>query len=115
MQRRVLGPKRLRTAFIIRNGRLRVEAEQTERRALSIATRAVSTFTASRGVGDIYRIYTTTKRDGVQFRLAFIGDDFTEPHAREFDRTYMNRLFDCARAKARSGYPWLKAPPGLAE
>ena len=110
-----IGPARLRTAYIIRNGKLRVDAEQTERRTLSIATRAVSTLTASSGVGDLYRIYTTTKRDGVQFKLAFIGGDFTEPHAREFDRTYMNRLFDYARAKARSGYPWLRAPPGLAE
>jgi len=110
-----IGPARLRTAYIIRNGKLRVDAEQTERRTLSIATRAVSTLTASSGVGDLYRIYTATKRDGVQFELAFIGDDFTEPHSREFDHTYMNRLFDYARAKARSGYPWLKAPPGLAE
>ena len=110
-----IGPSRLRTAYIIRNGKLRVDAEQTERRTLSIATRAVSTLTASSGVGDLYRIYTTTKRDGVQFRLAFIPNDFTEPHLSEFDRTYMNRLFDYARAKARSGYPWLKAPPGLAE
>ena len=110
-----IGPARLRTAYIIRNGKLRVDAEQTERRTLSIATRAVSTLTASSGVGDLYRIYTTTKRDGVQFRLAFIPNDFTEPHLSEFDRTYMNRLFDYARAKARSGYPWLRAPPGLAE
>lgn len=107
--------KRQRTAYIIRNGRLRVDAEPTERRALSIATRAVSTLTTSSGVGDLYRIYTTTKRDGVEFRLAFIGDDFTEPHEREFDRAYMNHLFDYARAKARSGYPWLRSPPGLAE
>jgi len=110
-----IGPARSRTAYIIRNGKLRVDAEQTERRTLSIATRAVSTLTASSGVGDLYRIYTTTKRDGVQFRLAFIPNDFTEPHLSEFDRTYMNRLFDYARAKARSGYPWLRAPPGLAE
>jgi len=27
----------------------------------------------------------------------------------------MNRLFEYARAKARSGYPWRRAPPGLAE
>ena len=92
-----------------------MDAEQTELRTLSIATRAVSTLTASSGVGDLYRIYATTKRDGVQFRLAFIADDFTEPHAGESDRTYMTRLFDYARAKARSGYPWLKVPPGLAE
>jgi predicted patatin/cPLA2 family phospholipase len=110
-----IGPTRLRTAYIIRNGKLRVDEEQTERRTLSIATRAVSTLTASSGVGDLYRIYATTKRDGVQFRLAFIADDFTEPHRSEFDRTYMNRLFDYARAKARTGYPWLRAPPGLAE
>lgn len=110
-----IGPRRLRTAYIIRNSKLAVDAVQTERRTLSIATRAVSTLTASSGVGDLYRIYAATKRDGVRFRLAFIPEDFTEPHTREFDRTYMNRLFDYARAKARAGYPWLKAPPGLAE
>jgi hypothetical protein len=110
-----IGPKRARTAYIIRNGKLRVDAAQTERRTLSIATRAVSTLTASSGVGDLYRIYTTTTRDGVQFRLAFIEDDFKEPHEREFDPTYMNRLFEYARAKARSGYPWRRAPPGLVE
>ena len=110
-----IGPKRARTAYIIRNGKLRVEAAQTERRTLSIATRAVSTLTASSGVGDLYRIYTTTKRDGVQFRLAFIEDDFKESHESEFDRAYMNRLFEYARAKARTGYPWRRAPPGLVE
>jgi predicted patatin/cPLA2 family phospholipase len=110
-----IGPKRSRTAYIIRNGKLRVDAEQTERKTLSIATRAVSALAASSGVGDLYRIYTTTKRDGVQFRLAFIEDDFTEAHDAEFDRTYMNRLFEYARAKAQSGYPWRRAPPGLAE
>ncbi len=110
-----IGPKRQRTAYIIRNGKLRVDAAQTERKTLSIATRAVSTLTASSGVGDLYRIYTTTKRDGVQFRLAFIEDDFLEPHEAEFDRTYMNRLFEYARARAKSGYRWRRAPPGLAE
>jgi len=110
-----IGPRRPRTAYIIRNGKLRVDAAQTERRTLSIATRAVSTLTTSSGVGDLYRIYTTTKRDGVGFRLAFIPDEFTEPHESEFDRTYMNRLFEYARAKARAGYPWRRAPPGLAE
>ena len=110
-----IGPKRSRTAYIIRNGRLRIDPAQTERRTLSIATRAVSTLTTSSGVGDLYRIYTTTKRDGVGFRLAYITDDFTDPHESEFDHTYMNRLFEYARAKARSGYPWRRTPPGLVE
>jgi hypothetical protein len=92
-----------------------VEAAQTERRTLSIATHAVSTLTASGGLGDLYRIYTTTRRDGARFRLAFIEDDFNEPHESEFDRPCMNGLFAYARAKARAGYPWRRAPPGPVE
>jgi predicted patatin/cPLA2 family phospholipase len=110
-----IGPKRRRTAYIIRNGKLRVDAAQTEPRTLPIATRAVSALTTSNGVGDIYRIYTTTKRDGVGFRVAFIEDDFKATHENEFDRTYMTQLFEYARAKARAGYPWRQAPPGLVE
>ena len=107
--------KRSRTAYIIRNGKVRVDAAPTERRTLPIATRAVSALTTSNGVGDLYRLYTTTKRDGVGFRLAFIEDDFKAAHENEFDRTYMTQLFEYGRAKARSGYPWRQAPPGLAE
>jgi hypothetical protein len=73
----------------------------------------VSTLTTSSGVGDLYRIYATTKRDGVGLELAFIQDDFVEPHVSEFDRDYMNRLFDYARTKSSAGYPWWKGPPGF--
>jgi Patatin-like phospholipase len=104
---------RQRTAYLIRNGKLREEWDQTERKTLSIATRAVSSLITSSGVGDLYRIYTVTKRDGVGFRLAYIEDDFKEPHPDQFDRGYMNNLFDYARGKARKGYPWHKGPPGF--
>ena len=43
--------------------------------------------------------------------LAFIDRDFTTPHVGEFDRAYMNALYDYGYAKARQGYPWHKAPP----
>jgi hypothetical protein len=67
------------------------------------------------GTRDAKQSATITKRDGVGFRLAYITDDFTEPHESEFDHTFKNRLFEYARAKARSGYPWRRAPPGLVE
>jgi hypothetical protein len=105
--------RRQRTAYLIRNGKLREEWDQTERKTLAIATRAVSSLITSSGVGDLYRIYTVTKRDGVGFKLAYIEDDFKEPHPDQFDRSYMNKLFEYARAKARSGYPWHKGPPGF--
>jgi hypothetical protein len=80
---------------------------------MSIATRAVATLTTNSGVGDLYRMYSQTKRDGAALRLAFIDDDFTERSQSEFDRAYMIKLFDYARAKARAGYPWRNAPPGF--
>jgi hypothetical protein len=75
----------------------------------SIANRAVATLTTNSGVSDLYRIYALAKRDGVGFRLAFIDDDFAEPHPAEFDRAYMTKLFEYARA----GYPWRIGPPGF--
>lgn len=107
------GPPRARTAYVIRNGRLSESWNETERSTLSIARRAVATLTTNSGVGDLYRMYAQAKRDGVLLRLAFIDDDFAEPHTTEFDHAYMSKLFNYARAKARAGYPWRNAPPGF--
>src|SRR5258708_40103864 len=53
------------------------------------------------------------RRDGVRLRLGYIEDDFEQLHSAEFDRQYMVKLFDYGRAKARSGFPWRRAPPGF--
>lgn len=105
---------RPRAAYIVRNGKALEDWKETERKTLAIAGRAVSTLIASNGVGDIYRLYATTKRDGVAFNLALIEDDFTEPYKGPFNRTYMQSLFDYGRLKAKAGYPWRKVPPGFA-
>lgn len=106
---------RSRTAYIIRNGKIFEDWKETERRTLSIARRAVSTLIGSSGLGDMYRIYGTTKRDGVAYNLALVEADFTEPYKGPFDRGYMTKLFEYGRAKASAGFPWRKAPPGFAE
>ena len=67
-------------AYIIRNGRASPTPEKVERKTLSIAGRAIQTMIASNGVGDLYRIYTTTQRDRIDFNLALIGDDFKHPY-----------------------------------
>jgi predicted patatin/cPLA2 family phospholipase len=106
---------RKNVAYIIRNGRLFRPEEQVKRNSLAIAGKAISTMTAAGGVNDTYRIYLTTRRDGVDFNLAFIGEDFTTPYKGPFDRTYMNTLFQYGFEKGKAGYAWAKVPPGYSE
>ena len=62
------------------------------------------------GSNDVLRIYFVTRRDGVDYNLAYIGDDFSAPRAGDFDKVYMNALFDYAYERARRGYAWRKSP-----
>ena len=103
--------QRERTLYIIRNGRLDPQYAEVERRTLSIAARAISSLIHSQGVGDLYRLYLTSQRDGVFFNLAFIPSSFNFPHKEDFDTAYMRRLFDTGYDLAVKGYPWAKAPP----
>ena len=90
------------------------EWDQIEPRTLTIAGRAISTMIHASGANDLLRIYFVSKLDGIDYNLAFIGSDFTVTSDTEFDKTYMNALFDYAYKQARSGYPWQKVPPMLA-
>lgn len=98
-------------AYVIRNGRLYRPEENVERQTLKIAQQAISTMTATSAVNDIYRMYMTTKRDGVEFKLAYIEDDFSLPYKGPFDRDYMNALFEYGYRAGRNGYRWHTTPP----
>jgi predicted acylesterase/phospholipase RssA len=111
-----LGVKNARpAAFIIRNARLYRPEEKVERQTLKIAQQAISTMTASSGVNDLYRMYLTTKRDGVDFNLAYIEDDFRLPYKGPFDKEYMNSLFEHGYRIGIAGHEWHKSPPGYEE
>lgn len=104
---------RERHAYIIRNGRLDPEWASVDRRFLTIAGRAIATMIHYSGYNDIFRIYATTKRDGVDYNLAFIEPDFPNVKHEDFDPAYLRSLFDYGYRKGRAGYPWKKAPPAL--
>ena len=106
------GIERKRVAYVLRNGRLFRPEENVKRQTLSIATQAISTMTATSGVNDTYRMYVTTKRDGVGFNLAYIDNDFTLPYKGPFDQGYMRALFEYGYEKGKAGYHWHKTPPG---
>jgi hypothetical protein len=96
---------------VIRNGRFTRSEESVQLRTIAIAREALSTMIASSGVNDTYRMYLLAKRDGVDFNLASIGDDFDVSYKGPFDKEYMQTLFAYGYQKGRAGYPW-QAPPG---
>jgi hypothetical protein len=100
---------RERTAWVVRNGRLDTEWSSTNRSILSIAGRAASTLLHFSAVNDIVRVYLTAQRDGVRFRLAYIGADFTEARDQPFETAYMRALFAYGEAQGRSGTRWIEA------
>jgi hypothetical protein len=101
-----------RSVYIIRNARLDPDWASTDRRTLSIAARSISALIQTQGMGDMYREYLTSLRDGVDYNLTFIPSDFADTHASDFDPVYMTKLFERGREMALSGTEWRKAPPG---
>jgi len=102
---------RERKIYAIVNARLDPEWGEVERRTLPITFQAIDTLIQYQTMGDLYRIYTITRRDGTDFNLAYIPDDFHATHTVDFDPTYMRKLYDYGFEKAASGYKWMKEPP----
>ena len=106
---------RRRVVWVVRNGRIDAEASAVNRGLFSIAARSLQTLLHFGGVSDISRIYLVAQRDGLDFRLAFMGADFHAPRREPFDPAYMQALFDYGRAQGRRGgddlATWATAPP----
>jgi len=106
--------RRAGRVYIIRNSTLGATWSLIARRTLSIAGHAIQSLIHTQGLGDLYRIYATTQRDGFDFNLAYIDHDFQYQDRKEdFDTLYMRALFDYGYRLGRQGYPWKKTPPGL--
>jgi len=105
--------QRKRVLYVIRNARLDPDWASVNRRTMTIAARAISSLTRTQGVGDLYRIYATTQRDGIDFNLTFIPPTFNTPHLEEFDTNYMRELYSVGQKAALGGLNWHKFPPGF--
>jgi len=88
--------------FVIRNAHVIPQHEAVEPRVGSIAGRSISSMIRTQGIGDMYQIFLLARRDGLEFNLAYIAEDF--------DPVYMGRLFELGRSMAAGGYPWFKGP-----
>ena len=99
--------------YVIRNGKIDPEWQSVGENVLSITQRSIATLIKNQGIGDLYRIYSITKRDGIDFNLASIPADFRDTSDEPFDQKYMIALFDRGYDLASRDYSWAKAPPGM--
>jgi predicted patatin/cPLA2 family phospholipase len=100
-------------AYIIRNSKLQADWEGVEPWLPKIAGRSVSSLIRTQGIGDMYRMYIAAKRDGLDYNLAYVPDSFNMPLKEAFDPVYMNALYALGYRRAKEGYAWAKAPPGM--
>ena len=99
--------------YVIRNGKLKKKWKTVNRSTIPIAQRSLDSLMGSVVLGDIYRIYLSTRRDGLNYHLAYIPETFTEEATEPFDREYMTKLFKLGYERARNGYDWSTTPPGF--
>ena len=100
-------------AYVIRNSFLQPDWETVKPKILAIAGESINSLIRTQGIGDMYRIYLDCQRDGLEYNLAYIPEDFDLKPKEDFDPVYMGKLFDLGYQLAADGYPWEKAPPGF--
>lgn len=98
--------------FVLRNGVWRKSWESVDRSTIPIALRSMDSLMGSAVLGDAYRIYLATQRDGIEYHLAYIPESFDEDSSEPFDKEYMTKLFNLGRQLAIDGYEWHTVPPG---
>ena len=98
--------------FIIRNGIWRKHWESVDRSTIPIALRSMDSLMGSAVLGDAYRIFLATQRDGINYNLAYIPESFNEESSEPFDKEYMTKLFNLGKQMAKDGYTWHAVPPG---
>ncbi len=106
----VNGPPKV---YVIRNSFLKPDWQTVHPKILTIAGVSINSLIRTQGIGDMYRIYLDCQRDGLDYNLAYIPENFDLIPNEDFDPVYMGKLFDLGYRLSRNGYPWDKAPPGF--
>ena len=111
--KKTVGVAGTQTVYVIRNGNLQPVWSEVKPKIMPVALSSIDTLIRTQGIGDLYRIYLGTKRDGITYQLAYIPVDFNFEAEEEFDPKYMRALFDLGYQMARDGYQWETSPPGV--
>lgn len=109
-ERRHFGHVRLRCIYLIRNGRLNAQYATTQESTLAIGRRAIETAIKYQVISDLARMKSHAAADDAQLRFVAIPTDFTAMPRTDYDRDYMQRLFEAGLRVGREGL-WSADPP----
>lgn len=112
---KVVGRPIQRRLFVIRNGKLGPEYEVTSETAIAMASRSLTTVLKNQTIGDLIRMHSKARAEGIAFNLAYIPDSFKAERPQPFHQAYMRALYAEGYQLGKAGYKWQSAPPGLLE
>ena len=102
-----------RNLYIIRNSKITPEYSMLDPWALTLSHRSLETLIKNQGIGDLYRLYVATQRDGINYHLATIPANFKEDSHELFDQDYMTKLYHVGYRMGLQSIPWATTPPGV--
>lgn len=106
------GKGRPQQVYVIRNAKLKPEFQTTGLSTVDISKRSLSTILKYQGRGDVNAIYMHAKRSLMNFNLAYIEPDFTQPQPDEpFTHGYMEALYHYGYGKMQQNDVWHDSPP----
>lgn len=112
---KIVGRPIARNLYVIRNGKLGPEYEVTSETAIALGARSLTTVLKNQTIGDLIRMHSKAKSEGMKFNLAYIPDEFKAERPQPFDQTYMRTLYAEGYKLGKAGYKWMSSPPGLLE
>ncbi|WP_085905986.1 patatin-like phospholipase family protein [Kiloniella majae] len=99
--------------YLIRNTKIVSSYESVSPTFLNVSRRSLEVMIKQQGVSNINQIYLMTQRDGFDFFLTHVPDEFDFPLPEPFDQKYMQALYKIGYKNAEKGIKWKRQPPEL--
>jgi hypothetical protein len=115
LTRRALGRNVDRDVYVIVNNNLVPPYQTLRPRVTSIGGAAVSSLIRGSAIGDVYRLHAIAQRDDIGFHVTAVPAVIPCPDPlEEFDRAFMQCLFDFGGRLFDDGNLWSDTPPFFA-
>lgn len=100
--------------YLVQNFHMTPQYEAVEPRIPAILLRSTLVRTRTQMVGDVYKVFATAQRDGIDFNMTAIPATFTQEPEEFFDLKYTRNLYDFGYVLGLQGPSWSKYPPEYA-